>query len=403
MAIATGVAKQLAYKAETTWGTVPAASGAQALRRVTSDLNLTKQTYQSAEIRTDYQVADFRHGVRSVAGTVRGELSPGTYEDFLAAALRKTFTAVTNITGLSLTIAASGDYYTVTRSSGSYLSDGIKVGQVVRLTAGSLAAGNLNKNMLVVGLTALAATVLVLNGSTLTAEGPIASCTMSVPGKESYVPTSGHTDTSFAIEHWYSDVSQSEVFSGCKVNSVGIALPPSGISTIEFGFMGKDVTTAAAQYFTSPSAASTSGVVAAVNGAVAVNGTRVALLTGLQINIAGGMTAEPVVGSNTFPDIFEGRVIVSGQFSAYFEDATLRDLFLNETEASIVAAFTTANTAAADFLSITLPRIKVGGASKDDGEKGIVQTFPFQALLNTSGGSGTSSHATTIAIQDSLA
>lgn len=403
MAIATGVAKQLAYKAETTWGTVPAASGAQALRRVTSDLNLTKQTYQSAEIRTDYQVADFRHGVRSVAGTVRGELSPGTYEDFLAAALRKTFAAVTNLTGLSLTIAASGDYYTVTRSSGSYLSDGIKVGQVVRLTAGSLAAGNLNKNLLVVGLTALAATVLVLNGSTLTAEGPIASCTMSVPGKESYVPTSGHTDTSFAIEHWYSDVSQSEVFSGCKVNSVGIALPPSGISTIEFGFMGKDVTTAAAQYFTSPTAASTSGVVAAVNGAVAVNGTRVALLTGLQINIAGGMTAEPVVGSNTFPDIFEGRVIVSGQFSAYFEDATLRDLFLNETEASIVAAFTTANTAAADFLSITLPRIKVGGASKDDGEKGIVQTFPFQALLNTSGGSGTSSHATTIAIQDSLA
>jgi len=403
MAIATGVAKQLAYKAETTWGTVPAASGAQALRRVTSDLNLTKQTYQSAEIRTDYQVADFRHGVRSVAGTVRGELSPGTYEDFLAAALRKTFTAVTNITGLSLTIAASGDYYTVTRSSGSYLSDGIKVGQVVRLTAGSLAAGNLNKNLLVVGLTALAATVLVLNGSTLTAEGPIASCTMSVPGKESYVPTSGHTDSSFAIEHWFSDIAQSEVFSGCKVNSVGIALPPSGISTIEFGFMGKDVTTAAAQYFTSPSAASTSGVVAAVNGAVAVNGTRVALLTGLQINIAGGMTAEPVVGSNTFPDIFEGRVVVSGQFSAYFEDATLRDLFLNETEASIVAAFTTANTAAADFLSITLPRIKVGGASKDDGEKGIVQTFPFQALLNTSGGSGTSSHATTIAIQDSLA
>lgn len=403
MAIATGVAKQLAYKAETTWGTVPAASGAQALRRVTSDLNLTKQTYQSAEIRTDYQVADFRHGVRSVAGTVRGELSPGTYEDFLAAALRKTFTAVTNITGLSLTIAASGDYYTVTRSSGSYLSDGIKVGQVVRLTAGSLAAGNLNKNLLVVGLTALAATVLVLNGSTLTAEGPIASCTMSVPGKESYVPTSGHTDTSFAIEHWFSDIAQSEVFSGCKVNSVGLALPPSGISTVEFGFMGKDVTTAASQYFTSPTAASTSGVVAAVNGAVAVNGTRVALLTGLQINIAGGMTAEPVVGSNTFPDIFEGRVVVSGQFSAYFEGATLRDLFLNETEASIVAAFTTANTAAADFLSITLPRIKVGGASKDDGEKGIVQTFPFQALLNTSGGSGTSSHATTIAIQDSLA
>lgn len=403
MAIATGVAKQLAYKAETTWGTVPAASGAQALRRVQSNLNLAKQTYQSNEMRGDYQIADFRHGVRSVAGTISGELSPGTYKDFIAAALRKDWASVTSITGLSLTIAASGSYYTVTRGTGSYLSDGVKVGHVVRLTAGSLNANNLNKNLLVIGLTALAATVLVLNGTAMTAEGPIASCTMAVPGKETYVPTTGHTDSSFAIEHWFSDIAQSEVFSGCKVNSVGLALPPSGISTVELGFMGKDLTTASSQYFASPTAATSSGVVAAVNGAVAVNGARVALLTGLQINVSGGMTAEPVVGSNTYPDIFEGRVVVSGQFTAYFEDATLRDLFVNETEASIVAAFTTANTAAADFLAITLPRIKVGGAQKDDGEKGIVQTFPFQALLNTSGGSGTSSHATTIAIQDSLA
>lgn len=403
MAIATGVAKQLAYKAETTWGTVPAASGAQSLRRVTSDLNLTKQTYQSNEIRGDYQISDFRHGVRQVAGSIRGEVSPGTYKDFFSAALRKAFAAVTAISSLSLTIAASGSFYTVTRSAGSYLTDGVKVGQVVRLTAGSLNANNLNKNLLVVALTATVATVLVLNGSSMTAEGPIASCTMSVPGKEVYVPTTGHLDTSFAIEHWFSDIAQSEVFSGCKVNSVGLALPPTGIATVDFGFMGKDVTTAASQYFTSPTAATTAGVLAAVNGAVAVNGTKVATLTGLQINIAGGMTGDAVVGSNTLPDIFEGRVQVSGQFTAYFEDATFRDLFLNETEASIVAAFTTGSTAAADFISIALPRIKVGGASKDDGEKGIVQTFPFQALFNTSGGSGTSGHATTIAMQDSLA
>jgi hypothetical protein len=77
MAYATGVAKQLTYKAESTWGTVPAASGAQALRRVTSNLALKKQTYQSNEIRPDYQVSDMRHGVRSVEGSISGELSPG--------------------------------------------------------------------------------------------------------------------------------------------------------------------------------------------------------------------------------------------------------------------------------------------------------------------------------------
>ena len=68
MAQAAGVFKQLTYKVESTYGTVPGASAAQALRRVTSDLSLTKQTYQSNEIRTDQQMQDYRHGVRSVEG-----------------------------------------------------------------------------------------------------------------------------------------------------------------------------------------------------------------------------------------------------------------------------------------------------------------------------------------------
>jgi hypothetical protein len=93
MTIAIGVNKQVKYKVESTWGTVPAAGSAQLLRRVSSDLDLKKETYESNEIRTDYQVADFRHGVRRVAGSIRGELSPLTYSDFLAAALRKAWAA----------------------------------------------------------------------------------------------------------------------------------------------------------------------------------------------------------------------------------------------------------------------------------------------------------------------
>jgi len=100
MPFATGVAKQLRYKKESTWGAAPGASGAQLLRRVTSDLSLSKETYQSGEIRSDYQIADYRHGVRSVAGTVNGELSPGTYSDFVGSALRRNFAAVSALTGL---------------------------------------------------------------------------------------------------------------------------------------------------------------------------------------------------------------------------------------------------------------------------------------------------------------
>lgn len=403
MAFQTGVGKQLTYKAESTWGTVPSASSAQSMRRVTSNLSLKKQSYQSNEIRADYQVSDMRHGVRSVEGTISGELSPGTYEDFLAAAVRQTFSAVSAITGLSLTIATSGSNYTITRGSGDFLTGGLKIGDIIRITAGSVNANNLNKNCLIVALTATIATVTVLGGLTLTAEGPIASCTITVTGKKARVPTSAHTDTSFSIEHWFSNISKSEVYSGCKVNSVSVQLPATGIASIEVGFMGKDVTTAGAQYFTTPTAATTSGVVAAVNGAVIVNGSKVANITGMNFTINGGMSAEPVVGSNSYPDIFEGRVTVSGQITAFFEDTTYFDIFDDETEVAITAVFTTSNAKDADFIGFTLPRVKFSSADKDDGEKGIVQTIGFTALYNGAGGTGVSSEQTTIVIQDSLA
>lgn len=402
MAVAVPVAKSIRIKKETTWGTAPATTGAQLLRRVSSDLDLRKQTYESAEIRTDYQVADFRHGVRSVEGRISGELSPLTYEMLFAAAVRKAWAATSSLTGLSITVAASGSQYTLTRGTGSYLTDGVKVGDVVRLTAGTFDAANLDNNLLVVDLDATVATVVTLNGSSLVAEGPISSATMSVPGKRVFVPASSHTDDSFAIEHWFSDIAQSELFRGCKVMNAAVNMPATGIATVDFGFMGKDVTTGTSAYYTSPTAATTTGVLAAVNGVVRYGNGKVASITGLNFTIDGAMTATPVLGSNTYSDIFEGRVGVSGQFTAFFENATYRDAFLNETEVSITVAMTTSNADDSHFVSFTFPRCKLGGASKSDGGNGgIVQTIPFTALLNTAGGSGTASEATTVVIQDS--
>lgn len=401
--IASGVAKRVAYKAETTWGTAAGASGAQYLRRVSSSLGLRKQAYESNEIRKDYQRNDMRHGVRSVEGSISGELSAGTYVDLMAAAVRKAFAAVSAITGLSITISGTSAPFTVARASGSWITDGIKVGDVVRLTAGSFTTGNLNNNLLVTALTASNISAYPLNGSTLTAEGPIASATLSVPGKKTMVPTSGHTDTSFTIEHFFADISQSEYFTGCKVNSMGVSLPPTGLAGIEFGFLGKDVVTGTAQYFSSPTAETTTGALAAVNGLMLAQGSVIALLTGVQISLAGNMQPAVVVGSNTYAAINEGRVIVNGQATAFFQDATMRDYFLNETEVSLAIAMASSPTKNADFVAFSLPRVKFGGGAPDDGEKGLVLSMPFAALYNNAGGAATTSEQSTLVIQDSNA
>lgn len=399
MATASGIAKRVTYKKETTFGTLAGATGGQVIRRVSSDFNLSKETYQSEEIRTDYQVADFRHGVRSVEGSISGELSCGTYSDFMASAVARNFTAITPTALGSVTIATVAATYTVTRTTGSYLTDGLRVGNVIRLTGFNV--NNTEKNLLVITLTATVATVIVLNGTTLTPETVASVGKYAATGKTTYAPSIGHTDDSYTIEQFYSDISQSEVTTGNKVNTMGLALPATGLVTADFGFMGQDLKqTGVVAYFTNPTVQGTTGIFAAVNGALIANGAVIALVTGLNININRNMTSEAVVGSNIKPEIYEGRISVDGDFSTLFQDRTFSDYFNNETEVSLVCAVTENNTATANFMTFTLPRIKLSTDTKDDGEKGIVSQNSFQALKGT-GLNGF--EATTIMIQDSAA
>ena len=234
-----GIYRQIAYKKESQWSVLPGATGAKQIRRVTADFNLIKDAYESNEIRTDQQTADYRHGVRSAEGSISAELSPGSYSDFFASVLARDWTTAGTATGLTLAVAASGTNFTLTRSTGSFLTDGFRVGQVVRITAGTGAdAANLNNNLLIINLTATIATVQVLSRVSLVVQASITAAAMSAVGKTTYVPLTGHTNRSFTFENWYSDVEQSEVYTGLKPTNFSISLPSTGLVTADIGFMG---------------------------------------------------------------------------------------------------------------------------------------------------------------------
>lgn len=400
MTIAKGTAKQVGYKKESTFGVPAGSSGAKLLRRVTANFNLTKETYESGEIRTDRQIADFRHGVRSAEGSLNGELSPASYTDFIGSVVARDFTVGVSTTGVSVTIDAVGDNYTVTRSTGDFLTQGYKVGMVIRLTGVGLSATNVENNLLITNVTDTVLTVITINGSSLVEEGPISSVDMATVGKTTFVPATGHTDQSYTIEEWYSDIAQSEVFTGMKVNSVAVQLPATGLTTIDIGFAGKDMAqTGTTQYFSSPTAQGTNGIFAAVNGVMLVDGAPVALVTSADFTIERATENATTVGSNSVADIFSGRIRVSGNLSVYFQDAAFRTYFDDEVPVSLVLVLTSDSSKDSDFVTFTLPKVKLGSFTKDDGELGIVAATSFQALLNEVTTAGLP--ATTIAIQDS--
>lgn len=404
-AIATGVFKKLVAKRQSALGTKATAGSAQEYRRVTSTIDLQKQTYQSNEIRPSMQRSDFRHGIRSVSGAINGELSCGTYQQFIESVLRAaastaaTTGAQTNITA-AVTSGAEG---TFTRAAGSFLTDGFKIGMVVRASGfATTGVPNNAHNCLITSLTALVMTGVMLDGVAFGAKAAGDTVTIAEVGKHIAIPQSAHTRDYYTIEHNFSDITQSEQFTDCVISQMDVKLPATGMATIDFNVMGLNMDTSTSAYFTSPTAASSGAVLAAVNGALYVQGTKVALITSLDFSVNGNMSAPGgIVGSNVDPDIFPGAIDVTGNMSVLFSDATMRDYFLNETEVSIIAVFTAGNTANADFQSHVFHRVKVGGASKDDGEKGLTMTMPFNSLENTSGGTGASTIATSYWQQDS--
>ncbi|MGJ8660536.1 MAG: phage tail tube protein [Bacteroidota bacterium] len=85
MTIANGAQHSLHYVAETTYGTTPTTPTFKPLPHTGASIGLSKDGIESEKLRGDRQVEDFRHGNKSVAGDITGELEYGAFDDMLEA------------------------------------------------------------------------------------------------------------------------------------------------------------------------------------------------------------------------------------------------------------------------------------------------------------------------------
>lgn len=406
MSVSQGVSAQLRFKRQSAKGTLAGTSAGQILRRESATFELQKESYDTAsEITSTQQIKSVRHGVKQIAGAISGLLSPGTYSDLIGALLRRDFAAVSASTGVSVTIAGSGPTYTITRAAGSWLTDGYKNGMVVRLSAGSLNAANINKNLLITAVTsATVLTVQPVNGVALVAEGPITGTTITATGKSTYIPTTGHSNIYYTFETWEPDVPSSEVNQDVQIGQAQFSLPGSGNAKVSFNAIGLDQTKSASVYFTSPTAETSTDVAVASAGILYVNGASIATITDLNFTVDGNVNAaDAVVGSTTRPDVFRGKVSVKGSFTAYFDATTIPNLFLNETAIAIIGVLAAGTSATADFISYAIPQLKLTSDTPDDNETGRKRTYNFTAYYNSTGGAGVATEQTTLLIQDSAA
>lgn len=388
MTIQTNVLTRVARKKEATFGQLPGASGAREFRRISDSIALKKNKIQSNAIQSNAQRPMARHGGRTVDGSVNFEFALGSIEDLLASIVRRDWTAVTPLSGLTVTASASAPNFV--RSAGSWIADGLAVGMLFKptgFTAGG--AANNGKLFTIIGLTATDMNVAEVVAPAASA----ASIGLTVPGKITYIPETGHTNDSYMIEKWYSAVSESLRFTGQRVASVKFGLNADDKVTAEVAFMGQDRKKDVTAYYTNPAAPGGGDMLVTPSGLAVINGVATKVCTNFSLDINGNASVGKVVGGNVTPDVFMDMMDTSGQISVYYESGTMDDYFDQEQQISLISRL---DDGIGGAFVMAMPAVKVFGGS-ESGDKEIIRQYDFTAGPNAA---GTGAGKSTILLQD---
>lgn len=373
--MADGSRHSLRYVPEATYGVVPANPAFRPVRHVGTTLGMTKEALQSNELRQDRQIADFRLGARQAAGDISIELSFGSFDDLLEAALCGTWVAASS-TGQAQLSASVGK---LTRAAGSFLTDGIAVNDVV-IASGFTTAGN-NGRFRVTAATATDLTVTPLQGQTMAVEAAGARQVDTLRA----TLKAGVLRRSFTFERLFSDLAAAAKpyhrFTGVEVNTLALTIAANAMVTGTFGVIGKGFSTdTAALAGATVAAPTTTAPVDSFTGTLNESGSPIAVVTEIGLSLTNGMATRFVVGSKETIRPSIARSNVTGNVTAYFEDSVLLDKFINEAASSV--SFETPD-GDGNRYRITLPRIKYTGGQPDvSGEGPITLNMPYQALLD---------------------
>ncbi len=197
----------------------------------------------------------------------------------------------------------------------------------------------------------------------------------------------GTTPKFFSVEDYAADIDQARVFTGLSVSTMGISLAPNQMVTTTFGMVGKDMTIGAVEK--TQDAASGAAPFDAYSGDISIGNVGgaapVAIVTSLDFTLTNSFAPTFVIGDASAPSLEYGRAEVEGTLTAYFEDASLINRFLNETETEIEVSVD--DPTGANSYTFTFPRVKINSADVGvDGPTSRMISLSFVALYDATEG-----------------
>jgi hypothetical protein len=384
----------VAFKPQVSKGT-PVSGGSGFVLRIAGGpgAKLTKNAYGSNEVRRDGQRTRGRHGLRKVSGSYTVEVSIDNMDNLYEAVFQGTWATALELDESDFTSLAIASNV-ITLGSGSPISLGLRVGDVIRLTNMST-AGNNSKNLRITALTST--TITIASEDTLTDQGADTACNITRSGQKLICPAEGAAvKTYWTLEEYDADLDLTEIFSDVVFHMLKFSMQPDGLVVCELGFTGTgQMTTASAgsaPTFTSPTE-STGAPLACVDSTIRYGSSDRVDLTSWDITIDRGAVAPAVIASVYSPDVFTGNMAVSMNFAMLRSDYSRMTEFLNETPSTFHVLAVENESQPKDFLSIFVPNFTLGGVdksplSKDAGPRTQTISIPQDLVGKDTTGSG---------------
>ncbi len=194
----------------------------------------------------------------------------------------------------------------------------------------------------------------------------------------------GTTPKYFSMEDAANDINQFRLFTGLAVSSVNFSIAPNQMVTSTFEMVGKGMTQAATTGSTggAPTASSTNSPFDSYSGTISDGGAGISIVTSIDFSLTNSLAPTFVVGADNAQSLEFGRAVVEGTMTVYYEDQTLINKFLNETESSIEVSID--DPTGANPYTFLFPRVKYNGASVPlQNPQSRLITLPFVALYDT--------------------
>jgi hypothetical protein len=382
---------QLAYIAETTWGTTPGTANLQKLRFTDESLSFNIENIQSNEIRSDRQTTDLIQTGADCSGGISFELSYGALDDLLIGALwavqwegvATTATAIltSGATGSNLDFDLNSTANTITLGSG--VSHNMSSGQWIELRNSAADNGY----HFVTDVTGQVLTVQATPGIT-TSEILDETDEATIKGSRL---RNGTTENPFSIERYHADKTQYFGFTGMVPNTLAMTAAANSIMTGTLDFIGKDASRGATSIGATYSAATTADVMNAVsNVGQIMEGSTLTTISGvfvseLSFTLNNNVRGQAAIGTLGNADLGVGTAEVTGTLNTYFENGDLYDKYLAGTESGI--SFKVEDSSGNAYI-FTFPRVKfqtdtvnVGGLNSD-----VMENMTWQAIRHTTYG-----------------